>query len=187
MIKDKGYKICTKCKKKKTLNEFYHNKNSKDKLEYRCKQCKKDYEQQNKEKIYLQRKKHRQVRQDWKSNSTKQYMHNYYLNNDINKFKKHLRRNIRDSFNNQRYRKAYKYGYDLEQVVGCDIETFIKHLEQTFINKYGRQRLNNDDIEIDHIIPLSKAKNKDEVIRLSHYTNLQLLTKLDNGRKGKGE
>jgi hypothetical protein len=29
--------------------------------------------------------------------------------------------------------------------------------------------------DIDHIIPLSEAKSKDDVIRLNHYTNLQPL------------
>lgn len=38
--------------------------------------------------------------------------------------------------------------------------------------------------KIDHIIPLSIAKNEEEVIKLCHYTNLQLLRAEDNIKKG---
>jgi hypothetical protein len=38
--------------------------------------------------------------------------------------------------------------------------------------------------EIDHIIPISSAKNKEEMISLCHYTNLQPLWHIDNMIKG---
>ena len=37
---------------------------------------------------------------------------------------------------------------------------------------------------IDHIIPLASATTYDEVIKLSHYSNLQPLWASDNMRKG---
>lgn len=39
-------------------------------------------------------------------------------------------------------------------------------------------------VDIDHIIPLASAKTKDEIIKLCHYTNLQLLKHSDNLLKG---
>lgn len=36
---------------------------------------------------------------------------------------------------------------------------------------------------IDHIIPCSSAKSKEELVKLQHYTNLQYLTKEDNLKK----
>jgi hypothetical protein len=38
---------------------------------------------------------------------------------------------------------------------------------------------------IDHIVPLSSAKTKDEAVSLNHYTNLQPLWGVDNMKKGK--
>jgi len=42
---------------------------------------------------------------------------------------------------------------------------------------------NYGDWHIDHIIPISSAKNNDEVYKLNHYTNFQPLWALDNMKK----
>lgn len=39
-------------------------------------------------------------------------------------------------------------------------------------------------VHIDHIIPLATAKTEEDVIKLCHYTNLQLLKGEDNLSKG---
>ena len=41
-----------------------------------------------------------------------------------------------------------------------------------------------DNIHIDHIIPVSSAKNENEMILLNHYLNLQPLWAKENMSKG---
>ena len=51
------------------------------------------------------------------------------------------------------------------------------------INNYGYEWDGIEKIHIDHIIPLDTAKIENDIIRLNHYTNLQLLKPLDNWQK----
>ena len=37
---------------------------------------------------------------------------------------------------------------------------------------------------LDHIIPISSAKNEEDIIKLNHYTNFQPLWAIDNLTKG---
>lgn len=60
-------------------------------------------------------------------------------------------------------------------------------MNKTFKNKYGRNFNEEDKTEIDHIIPLNKAKSKEEVLNLCYYKNMRLLLKQDNNKKGNRE
>jgi hypothetical protein len=42
-----------------------------------------------------------------------------------------------------------------------------------------------DGWHIDHIIPLSSAKNEEDINELCHFTNLQPLWSVENYKKGK--
>ena len=66
-------------------------------------------------------------------------------------------------------------------IVGCTPEFLKEHLEFRFTD--GMNWDNYGKWHIDHIIPLSSAKNKDEVYKLCHYTNLQPLWAEDNIKK----
>ena len=56
-------------------------------------------------------------------------------------------------------------------------------LLSTYKNNYGYEWDKKEPVHIDHIIPLATAKTKEEVIKLNHYTNLQLLKAKDNWQK----
>ena len=71
-----------------------------------------------------------------------------------------------------------------EEIVGCDWKTFHYHLESTFVENYGiLPDFDDMEIHIDHIIPLSSAQTEDDIYRLNHFTNLQLLLSCDNREK----
>jgi hypothetical protein len=66
-------------------------------------------------------------------------------------------------------------------MLGCSIEEFWNHLEKQFTD--GMTRENYGKWHIDHIIPLSSAKNQEELERLFHYSNCQPLWAKDNYSK----
>ena len=89
--------------------------------------------------------------------------------------KERMRKFLVDSF----LRRGYKKNSHSEEIIGCDWQTLMNHLFETWRQRYGTVYA-GEDYHIDHIIPLSEAKTEDEVIKLCHYTNLQLLKPSDN-------
>lgn len=75
-------------------------------------------------------------------------------------------------------------GSHCEEIIGTSIEGLIKYLSSTFKDRYGREWDGVEKVHIDHIIPLATAKTEEEIIRLNHFSNLQLLTPEDNISKG---
>ena len=68
-------------------------------------------------------------------------------------------------------------------IIGCSPEFLKEYLENKFTEGMSWNKM-GESIHIDHIIPLSSAKNEEEVYELCHYTNLQPLWAEDNLRKG---
>jgi hypothetical protein len=71
------------------------------------------------------------------------------------------------------------------KIIGTSAQEFYDHLKNTFKNNYGREFIFGiDNVHIDHIIPMCSALTSEDVIKLNHYTNLQLLLADDNLKKG---
>jgi hypothetical protein len=99
-------------------------------------------------------------------------------NNDpLFKLSCNLRTLICLSLTNNGYSKNTK-SYD---ILGISFDELLLHFEGLFKNwmtwdNYGKHNGEyNYGWDIDHIIPLSSAKNEEEIIKLNHYTNLQPL------------
>lgn len=239
-------KICSKCKKEKSINEFYFRKDS---GYYRsaCKECtlkdnkkwtkenydyikeyKKEYAKNNKEKIrkshekyekshkaeisqkrkiyYLANKERENTRNKLYNQTHKEQRHDYYIknrekikeyqiknkdryrenarlycnmknaNDKIFKLKTKMRKLLYKSF----IRKGFKKNKNSEIILGCDNIFFINYLLQTFKNNYGYDWNGIEPVHIDHKKPLKYANTEEDVIKLCHYTNLQLLKAEDN-------
>ena len=198
-------KICKKCNVEKSVNDFrikYEKRFNKSYLYPYCKDCEKqyfkEYSLKNKEKIQEYHKKNNK-----KYNSDKQYHKEYqkryyeqhkkemnqnsvkYKNKKrkqdaLYKLKEQVRTLVWLAFNNKGFSKSEK----TENILGCTFKELHNYLLQTFKNNYGYDYNLNEDVHIDHIIPLKYAKTKEEIIKLNHYTNLQLLKAKDNIEKG---
>lgn len=108
-----------------------------------------------------------------------EYIKNREKNDPLFKLIRKIRTNIYRAFKIKKMTKRCKSW----QMIGCSYEDLQNHLIQTAIKNYGHFDPNNTKYNIDHIIPLSSAKNEKELIKLQHYTNLQLLTEHHNKQK----
>jgi 5-methylcytosine-specific restriction endonuclease McrA len=77
----------------------------------------------------------------------------------------------------------YKRNKSSIDVLGCDIEYFISYIEKKFDENMSWNNYGYHGWHIDHIIPISSAKNEEDLLKLSHYTNLQPLWKEENLKK----
>lgn len=69
------------------------------------------------------------------------------------------------------------------ELTGMTSRELYEYLLETFKQNYGYEWDHVEPVHIDHIIPLSTAKDKAEIEALCHYTNLQLLKAHDNWAK----
>ena len=92
-----------------------------------------------------------------------------------------VKRRLRSMISNLLFRKKIPKNTKTSKIIGCEYNEFIIHLENNFQpwmswDNYG---LYNGEFnfgwDIDHIIPISSAKNNEELFKLNHYTNLQPL------------
>ena len=65
-----------------------------------------------------------------------------------------------------------------EKILGCTINEFKDYIENLFLE--GMSWENRDKWHIDHVIPISLAKDKEEIVLLSHYSNLRPMWSVDN-------
>ena len=207
-------KLCKKCGIEKVLCEFRmkKDKNGKYYLYSYCKNCEKEYmkdkrkkydkkyREKNKEIIKQKNKKryndyyekykdyHKKYMITWKQNNKdklKKYYKNDYnkrMSNGISHMKEIIRKEVTRSF---RVKSKKKNNHTIE-IIGCDIEFLTNYLISTYEKNYN-EKWNWEylsKVHVDHIIPLKTAKTENDIIRLNHYTNLQLLKVEDNLHKG---
>jgi hypothetical protein len=98
--------------------------------------------------------------------------------NELFAIKVRLRNLIRNSFRKRGYKK---FNTSTEDIVGVSYDEFKVYLESKFVS--GMSWDNRGEWHIDHIIPLSSAKNEEELRRLCYYTNMQPLWGEDNLKK----
>lgn len=190
-------------------NKIYAENNKKKINEY-----KKQWEINNPEKVKKARKKYREknieiIRKNAKEKRKERYQKN--REKEINFSKKYYQNNkekvnlAKNKYNKKRFKDDSLYLFKAKirsfiwkslnrksiiksdetlNILGCSYEFLERYLKQTYYNNYGVDYDSSIKVHIDHIIPLATAKNEEEVIKLCHYSNLQLLKAEDNLKKG---
>lgn len=163
--KDRDYKIRNK-QKIKEYNDQYRIDNREAVLE-----SNRNYEKNNKEK----RRKYRADNVEIIRVKRRAYMKQRCINDPIFKIRKRICHIIYRSYKKEGFNKR------TQEVIGCSYIEFKKHLESLFepwMNWDNYGKFNNElnyGWDIDHIIPICKAKTEEDILRLNHYSNLQPL------------
>jgi hypothetical protein len=184
-------KICTSCKLEKDFSEF-HKGIDKYGLCYRCKSCRIEYAKKNVEKenerknkwklenynkVLLSKRKYYQKNKEKETIRNNIYTRNKKKNDPMFKLSCNLRSRIVTFLKTKNITKR-NTTYD---IIGINSEDLRIYIERQF--KKGMCWDNYGEWHVDHIIPLSSAKNEEEVYKLCYYTNLQPLWKLENLQK----
>jgi hypothetical protein len=148
-------KTCSFCDTFKPHTSFEESKQYRDGFLKRCKDC------AQKRKKELSKKYNRQKNER-------------IMNDPIAKSIKNARRMILSAF---RYVGSKKNAKTYE-IIGLDAKTF-----EQWLRDVSRVKPETHNVHIDHVIPISWAQSHDEVLALSHFSNLQWLPHDENIRK----
>ena len=181
----KTVKYCPKCKIEKSVTGFYIDRYSPDGYTTACKACRKaymdgrkdlqkEYRERNKDKINAYASEYQ--KRDYVKKKTNKRIVEKYNNDELFRLKMCVRSEIRSGFT----RKGFTKSETTEKLVGCTLEEFIGHLKATYFQNYGVEYDGTQKVHIDHIIPIATAKTEEDVKKLCHWSNLQLLNAEDN-------
>ena len=195
--------------KAKKYNKEYQGKN-KEKIKIKSK----NYRQKNKERINQKRRESysklskEEKKKLFKTNNEWQRKNRDYLNKYAREYrqknkqkvqaivckstKKRLKKDvtfrlshsIRCSISSSIRRMGYTKKSRTYKILGCTFEELKQHLKSQFQEGMTWDNYGRDGWHIDHIYPVSKARDEQHLLELNHYTNLQPLWKRDNMAKG---
>ena len=148
-------KTCSVCNILKPHTSFGESKQYRDGFLKRCNDC------AQKRKKELSKKYNRQKNER-------------IMNDPVAKSRKNARRMILSAF---RYVGSKKNAKTYE-IIGLDAKTF-----EQWLRDVSRVKPETQNVHIDHVIPISWAQSHDEVLALSHFSNLQWLPHDENIRK----
>jgi len=171
--------------------EEYQKKYYKENIDY-IKERDREYYESNKEKIKNRKKRWREENRDeilekqrlWYSENKDRVNKELVIKRKIKTLEDptySLKRNLNPIVRKAFLRNGYTKDSKTYEIIGCDFECLLHHFESQFEEwmTWENRGLYNGELcygwDIDHIIPMSTAKTKEDVIRLSHYSNLQPL------------
>lgn len=199
-------KQCGVCCAEKPASEFYRSKTKRDGLSWNCKACDKNKKiEYLKNPKALQKNKAAQVKKyqknkvillakardryksqrsilierviQWQQDNPDKRAESRRLDNQkpLTRLKKNIRSRIRAAMLAIGHYKKDKTA----SIIGCDWYQFKVHIEKQFTSGMCWEKMGRE-IHIDHICPVSTAETEEDVLALSHFTNLRPLWAKDN-------
>jgi hypothetical protein len=196
--------LYTKNPEKRTTDNLA-NKKSKDKNKEYYKEYRKEYRKKNKEHFDNYNKEWREKNKEYYDDYHKNYRDNNrdVVNERVREWRKNnpektkqislnkkenplhnIRRDARYSVKIYLFQKSTHRDNTLGSYIGLTPKQLREHFETLFKEGMTWDNHGSNGWHIDHIIPLNTAKNKEEVLNLCHYTNLQPLWAKENFIKG---
>ena len=185
----KAYQEANKDKIKSYSKAYYEANKDKIKAYQEANKDKiKAYREANKDKIREQKKAYQEANKDkiraykkeWgEANRDKINLYRKQKKKEDPLFK--LRGNISSLISISIRNKGYTKKSRTYQILGCTYKEFKEHIERQFTK--GMSWDNQGEWHLDHIYPVSLAKNEEELIKLNHYTNFQPLWAEENLKK----
>ena len=187
-----GKKRCTKCDSIKFFEDYSPQKAGFMGRTARCKVCANEYDKdfQSKNPIRAKRDKSPEAKEyrkqyvaenkDWWRKYEREYRSSRRQEDMFFKIKSNLSSRLSDLIKNR------SVGQKTVELLGCDKDTFLQHLESQFTEGMTWENYGLKGWHVDHIMPISSydLTNEDEVKKACHYTNLQPLWWQDNLEKG---
>lgn len=179
---------CERKKSRKNSKKYYHSKIGREKREKYLKANREEILKKSRIRTSIYRQTHKEEIKEKRKiylQNNKEKINNYYKNkyqqDSLYRFKNTIRNMVRMSFKRKGKIKS-KY---LEEILGCDIDFLINYLIKTYENNYSEEWKEEyfSIVHIDHIKPLKYAQTQEEIEKLCHYKNLQLLKAEDNLKK----
>jgi hypothetical protein len=175
-------KECSKCKEKKTFDNFRKTKRNKSGLYPQCRKCESKYKEMQSKKDNLDCTLFCNTIVSSKNKKVFYKILRYKYGNEyvdriiFDDLKSNLRNRCLNAFKKIKINKPCK----TIDLLGADFNSVKLHLESKFKDGMSWDNMGFYGWHIDHIKPLALAQNKDELLKLLHYTNLQPLWAYDN-------
>jgi hypothetical protein len=199
-------RVCTKCKEEKEFCFFDKTKKTKSGIRSVCKTCrveerkkykkenpdyKKNYYQKNRDTILIRTNEYKKINKDKILEKAKIYRESNKEKVNISKRNSTKKRFKNDGFFrlSQQLRKYVKRYFNSTgkskktmEIVGCSPEYLKEHISSKFESwmSWDNYGYGKGKWVIDHIIPLSSAKNKEDLYKLCYFSNLRPLSWEEN-------
>jgi len=179
-------KYCYTCLRTLDKSCFSKHKMSKDGLNTVCKECRivvtRKYYKDNVTDITEKKTVYRKNNWDYILDRQKKYTKKRKIEDPMFRLTMNIRNRVRQYIKSKGIKLSVTSS--TYEMIGCTPQELREYIESKFVDGMSWDNYGFDGWHLDHIVPLASVNNREEIIKLNHYTNLQPLWAIDNLKKG---